>query len=67
MRVAHGRGNGMHSVHNGPFGSGLNSGRGLPRLTKREKEILEQVCAGLKNKEIAEALAITAGTVKAST
>lgn len=61
---AHGRGNGLHTVHNGPYGNALNSGRGLPRLTKREKEILEQVCAGLKNKEIAEALAITAGTVK---
>ena len=43
---------------------GMPNGRGNPRLTRREKEIVQQVCAGLKNKEIAEALAITAGTVK---
>ena len=38
--------------------------RSPPRLTPREREIVAQVCAGLKNKEIAQALAITAGTVK---
>jgi DNA-binding NarL/FixJ family response regulator len=38
--------------------------RSTPRLTPREKEIVHHVCAGLKNKEIAEALAITPGTVK---
>ncbi len=38
--------------------------RSIPRLTPREKEIVHHVCAGLKNKEIAEALTITAGTVK---
>ncbi len=38
--------------------------RSPPRLTPREKEIVHHVCGGLKNKEIAEALAITAGTVK---
>lgn len=38
--------------------------RGAPRLTPREREIVKQVCAGLKNKEIAAALSITAGTVK---
>lgn len=38
--------------------------RSAPRLTPREKEIVHHVCGGMKNKEIAEALAITAGTVK---
>jgi two-component system nitrate/nitrite response regulator NarL len=38
--------------------------RSSPRLTPREKEIVHHVCGGLKNKEIAEALRITAGTVK---
>ena len=38
--------------------------RNAPRLTPREKEIVHHVCAGMKNKEIAEALAITPGTVK---
>jgi len=38
--------------------------RSTPRLTPREKEIVHHVCGGLKNKEIAEALAITPGTVK---
>ncbi len=38
--------------------------RSPPRLTPREREIVAQVCAGLKNKEIAEVLSITAGTVK---
>jgi DNA-binding NarL/FixJ family response regulator len=38
--------------------------RSAPRLTPREKDIVQHVCSGLKNKEIAEALAITPGTVK---
>jgi two-component system, NarL family, nitrate/nitrite response regulator NarL len=38
--------------------------RSAPRLTPREKEIVHHVCGGLKNKEIADALSITAGTVK---
>jgi DNA-binding NarL/FixJ family response regulator len=38
--------------------------RTTPRLTPREREIVQQVCGGLKNKEIAEALSITPGTVK---
>jgi DNA-binding NarL/FixJ family response regulator len=38
--------------------------RAAPRLTPREREIVKQVCAGLKNKEIAGTLSITAGTVK---
>ncbi len=38
--------------------------RAVPRLTPREKEIVHHVCGGLKNREIASALAITAGTVK---
>jgi DNA-binding NarL/FixJ family response regulator len=35
-----------------------------PRLTPREHDILNLICKGLKNKEIASCLAITAGTVK---
>jgi DNA-binding NarL/FixJ family response regulator len=38
--------------------------RSSPRLTPREKQIVQQICEGLKNKEIAQALSITAGTVK---
>jgi two-component system, NarL family, nitrate/nitrite response regulator NarL len=38
--------------------------RNSPRLTPREREIVHHVCGGLKNREIAEALSITAGTVK---
>lgn len=38
--------------------------RVTPRLTPREREIVHHVCLGLKNKEIAGALTITAGTVK---
>jgi DNA-binding NarL/FixJ family response regulator len=34
------------------------------RITPREKEIVELVCRGLKNKEIAEVMSITPGTVK---
>ena len=38
--------------------------RTTPRLTPRERDIVHHVCGGLKNKEIADALSITAGTVK---
>jgi DNA-binding NarL/FixJ family response regulator len=38
--------------------------RSSPRLTPRERDIVHHVCGGLKNKEIAQALSITAGTVK---
>lgn len=38
--------------------------RNLPRLTPREREIIDLVSQGMKNREIAERLAITAGTVK---
>lgn len=34
------------------------------RVTPREREIIELVCRGLRNREIAEAMAITPGTVK---
>jgi two-component system nitrate/nitrite response regulator NarL len=34
------------------------------RLTPREREVVRLVCNGLKNREIAETLGITAGTVK---
>lgn len=34
------------------------------RITPREREIIESVCRGMKNKEIASALSITPGTVK---
>lgn len=47
-----------------PYGSGSAERRAAPRLTPREKEIVHHVCGGLKNREIASALAITAGTVK---
>jgi two-component system nitrate/nitrite response regulator NarL len=38
--------------------------RGAPRLTPRERQIVQQICEGRKNKEIAQELSITAGTVK---
>jgi two-component system, NarL family, nitrate/nitrite response regulator NarL len=37
---------------------------GVLRITPREREIIKSVCRGMKNKEIAEALSITPGTVK---
>ena len=47
-----------------PNPDGQSERRASPRLTPREKEIVHHVCGGLKNKEIAIALSITAGTVK---
>ncbi|HEY1758627.1 MAG TPA: response regulator transcription factor [Bryobacteraceae bacterium] len=47
-----------------PNPEGQTDRRASPRLTPREKEIVHHVCGGLKNKEIALALSITAGTVK---
>jgi DNA-binding NarL/FixJ family response regulator len=38
--------------------------QGGMRITPREREIIELVCRGLKNKEIAEVMTITPGTVK---
>lgn len=38
--------------------------RNVPRLTPREREIINLVSQGMKNREIAERLAITPGTVK---
>lgn len=38
--------------------------RSAPRFTPREREIVELVCRGFKNRQIAEALSITPGTVK---
>jgi DNA-binding NarL/FixJ family response regulator len=47
-----------------PESNGNSERRSSPRLTPREKEIVHHVCGGLKNKEIAGQLSITAGTVK---
>lgn len=44
--------------------NGNGDRRSAPRLTPREREIVHHVCGGMKNKEIAEALSITPGTVK---
>ena len=43
---------------------GFINRRSTPRLTPREDEILTLVMRGMKNKQIAEALCITTGTVK---
>ena len=43
---------------------GFLNRKNTPRLTPREREIVRYVCRGMKNKEIAEALTITPGTVK---
>ena len=44
--------------------AGMLARRGAPRLTPREREIVRLVCRGMKNKQIADNLQITAGTVK---
>jgi RNA polymerase sigma factor (sigma-70 family) len=38
----------------------------LPALTQREKEIIELICEGLSNKEIATKLSVSENTVKAT-
>lgn len=43
---------------------GFINRRSTPRLTPREDEILTLVMRGMKNKQIAESLCITTGTVK---
>lgn len=43
---------------------GFLSRKSSNRLTPREREIVRAVCRGMKNKEVAELLHITAGTVK---
>src|SRR4029079_19645237 len=43
---------------------GFLNRRNLPRLTTREHELVALICRGMKNKQIADALNITIGTVK---
>ncbi len=43
---------------------GFINRRSTPRLTPREEEILNLIMKGMKNKQIAEELSITTGTVK---
>lgn len=43
---------------------GFLTRRNNTRLTPREREIVKLICRGMKNKEIAEQLMITPGTVK---
>jgi DNA-binding NarL/FixJ family response regulator len=48
-----------------PVPNQMEANRGAAlRLTPRERQIVEAVSQGMKNKQIAEALSITAGTVK---
>lgn len=49
------------SVHNGKPGSSANE----PKLTRRQMDVLKHLAAGLKNKEIAEAIDLADSTVKA--
>lgn len=51
-----------HSMRANLAGSPRRSG--ALRITPREREIVEFVCRGMKNREIADALSITPGTVK---
>ena len=44
--------------------SGFLHRREASRLTAREREVVLLICGGLKNKQIAEKLGITPGTVK---
>ena len=44
--------------------NGAGEATGLPRLTKREREVCAQIAVGLSNKEIATALCIGARTVE---
>lgn len=43
---------------------GFLNRRNLPRLTPREQEIVALICRGMKNRQIADTLSITTGTVK---
>ncbi|MCC6362891.1 MAG: response regulator transcription factor [Bryobacterales bacterium] len=43
---------------------GFLNRRQIPRLTPREREIVRCLCRGMRNKEIADELSITPGTVK---
>ncbi|WP_051669867.1 LuxR C-terminal-related transcriptional regulator [Bryobacter aggregatus] len=43
---------------------GFLNRKNTTRLTPREREIVRAVCRGMKNKEVADLLQITAGTVK---
>ena len=43
---------------------GFLNRRDVPRLTAREQDVVSLVCRGMRNKQIAEALSITTGTVK---
>ena len=51
-------------VHSDPQRITCHAGMVFYGITPREREIVESVCRGMKNKEIAEALSITPGTVK---
>lgn len=44
--------------------AGILNRRQIPRLTPRERDIVQCLCRGMRNKEIAAELAITPGTVK---
>jgi DNA-binding NarL/FixJ family response regulator len=43
---------------------GFRNRKTAPRLTAREQEIVQLVCRGFKNRQIAQELSITPGTVK---
>jgi two-component system nitrate/nitrite response regulator NarL len=51
-------------LENATHAAGLVQRRDSARLTPREREVVRLVCRGLKNKQIAETLRITPGTVK---
>jgi len=44
--------------------AGLNKPNAMFRITPREREIIQLICQGLKNREISDILGITPGTVK---
>lgn len=44
--------------------AGFQTAHAMVRITPREREIIHLICQGLKNREIAEILRITPGTVK---
>ncbi len=54
-------------IEKSPESANIPVGGNRPRLAKitpRERDIIEHLCRGLKNKEIADALGIKSGTVK---